>query len=189
MFSISIQWETLCNPALYLELTLKHDIWNTWWHYCCIKEESKKNQRKTAKSEKSEKSAKSAVLPTSLMLLLQNRVVAEIPNFPTIFWITFDLKLTKKPRIPYFYSILHLFGSKLPTPYAPEISYRPTMQYTKKPAVISIKHWLGKRFFYKFKPKELSPGNWTKFEISQAKEGDKLMFKVSIGLLATICFW
>jgi len=112
--------------------------------------------------------------------LRKNREIAEIPVFPTSWWITFDLKLTKTPQLPFFHSIIHIFGSSLPTPYAPSISYRPALRFTKHPAQISIKHWLG-TFFYRYKTKELLPGKWTRFEISQAMDNGKLMFKVVIG--------
>ena len=112
-----------------------------------------------------------------MTVTLQNRAIAELPNFPTSWWITFDLKLTKTPHLPPFYSIIHIFGSNLPTPFAPAICYRPAFRFTKKPATIRIQHWLG-RYFYRYKTKELLPGRWTRFEISQAMENGKLMFKV-----------
>ena len=129
-------------------------------------------------------------------LIMQNRLVAEIPALPSSWRITFDLKLTGQPKVcgrNFANGILQVKGTEVaPWTAMPDIKYscansksdpRKHEHGRRYHAVIRIDHWMGK-FFQKEERKDLLLGKWSSFEISQATEKYKnkkrLMFKVNI---------
>ena len=134
---------------------------------------------------------------------MQDRLVAEIPAFPSTWRITFELKLTEEPKTccrNCAYSILLVKGGDdWAKRNLPKLQYRcssdnPTGDarvYQSNAAAIKITHWFGK-FKWTMKRTELLLGKWHRFEISQETERItakgrwhmelRLMFKVKIYL-------
>ena len=135
--------------------------------------------------------------------ILQNRLVAQIPALPPSWKITFDLKLIEEEKVCCMNcaaGILQMKGAdSFPLRNMPNIKYSCATPKTdlrmpaagrRDHATIRIAHWIGK-FFQKDERKELIPGEWSSFEITQATEKYKnnkkrLMFKVSIIEFLTI---
>ena len=124
----------------------------------------------------------------SNILITQNRLVAEIPDLPPSWKITFDLKLTSHPKrccTQYQQNCAEgiLNMKHLAIKYT--CASKRNFPFTRQNAVIRIAHVINGRFFVEDEKRKLSIGHWTKFEISQLTEEysynkKRLMFKVNI---------
>jgi len=132
--------------------------------------------------------------------LEKNRLVAEIPDLPPSWKITFDLKLTGHPKrccIDCVNGILNMKDLEIKYSCANKrnvwvnFPYPHMKQQTapgrprRKDAVIRISHQINGQFIEEDKKRKLLIGHWTNFEISQLTEEysynkKRLMFKVVV---------
>ena len=132
---------------------------------------------------------------------MQNRLVAEIPDLPPSWKITFDLKLTGHPKkcctrwhcangilsmghllIAYSCANRRNVWVSYPVPHMKQ-EWAPGYPQREN-AVIRIAQMINGKYVVEDKKKKLLIGHWTKFEISQLTENynnkNRLMFKVNL---------
>ena len=131
------------------------------------------------------------------MNLMQGRVVAKIGALPPTWKITFDLKLIRDSKLCCMNCANGIIQMRakdsFPLRNMPNIKYSCKTPKTAKraaghrdDAVIVINHMVG-RFYRRDEKKELVPGKWSSFEISQTEvtykykyNKTRLEFKVNI---------